>query len=238
MPFVPLPGTRLLCSVWETRVRDFEAFVRATGHDAGRTMFIVQSNRWEERAGFNWQNPGFAQGPDHPVVGVNWHDAVAFCDWLTATERAAGLLTPTQRYRLPTDLEWSRAVGLTNEPGSTPQQRFVQVPHLYPWGTNATPSRHAANLGPVFDVDPFERTAPVGTFPPNALGLHDLAGNVIEWCDDAWDTPPRYKVLRGSGWHTDCASCLLSSYRYPNLPELRIDYYGFRPVLDLTDALR
>lgn len=234
MRFVPLRGSSILVSIWETRVQDFEVFVRATRHDTGNAMFVAESNRWELRPGFNWRNPGFPQGTTHPVVGVNWGDAQAFCWWLTQKERAAGRLGDGQRYRLPTDDEWSRAVGLTNEPGRTPQERFVQVKDVYPWGTHAVPPASVGNLSPLLHVDPFERTSPVGSFTPDPQGLCDLVGNVIEWCDDWWNAAERFRVLRGSGWHTDCTSCLLSSYRSPNLPDLRIDYYGFRVVLDMA----
>jgi hypothetical protein len=233
MKFVPVPGTKVLFCVWETRVRDFAAFVGETEHDAGNAMHIATSNSWELRAGFNWRNPGFQQGPTYPVVGVNYDDAQAFCRWLTEREQKAALLRKSQQYRLPTDLEWSRAVGLEREPGNTPQERFVQVRDLFPWGTNALPPNRVGNLAPSLGVDAFERTAPVGRFAPNRYGLFDLVGNVSEWCEDWWNEQQRFRVLRGSGWHTDCVSCLLSSYRYPNLPDLRIDYYGFRVVVDL-----
>lgn len=232
MIFSPVAGTRVWFSVWETRVQDFTAFVQATRYDAGQGMHVAVSNGWELRAGFNWQNPGFAQGPTHPVVGVNWEDAQAFCRWLTQRENALKLLRAGQRYRLPTDLEWSRAAGLGDEPGATPQERFVKVLGVYPWGTNTPPPAGVGNLHPSLGVDNFERTASVGSFPTERYGLHDLTGNVIEWCEDWWNDPRRYRVLRGSGWHTDCPSCLLSSYRYPNFPEMRIDYYGFRVVLE------
>lgn len=73
MKFVPVPGTAVLFSIWETRVQEFEAFVRETGYD------------WAE-------DPGFPQGPTHPVVKINEADAKAFCAWLMEKERAAGRL--------------------------------------------------------------------------------------------------------------------------------------------------
>jgi formylglycine-generating enzyme required for sulfatase activity len=232
MQFAPVPGTPVLFGIWETRVQDFEAFVRATHHDTGNAMFVANTNDWQLTAGCTWRSPGFEQGPLHPVVGVNWADARAFCRWLTRRERKAGLLTPRQGYRLPTDREWSCAVGLTNEPGATPKDRMLQVRDVFPWGNTWPPPDHAGNFEPSLGVEPFERTCPVGSFPANPFGLFDLAGNVAEWCEDWWSEPPKFRVLRGSPWNNDCRLCLMSSYRFLNLPDTRIDYYGFRAVLD------
>jgi len=233
---VPVSATAVWFAVWETRVQDFAAFAEATHHEAGSPMYGLVSNRWELLPDRSWRNPGFPQEGTHPVVGVSWEDARAFCRWLTTREQGLGLLTPRQRYRLPTDLEWSRAVGLEPEVGRTPQERFVQVRDVYPWGSPSPPPPGVGNLHPSLGLDPYERTAPVGHFAPNPFGLHDLVGNVIEWCEDWWNEQQIYRVLRGSGWHTDCPSCLLSSYRYPNFPDLRVDYYGFRVVLEPQPA--
>jgi hypothetical protein len=88
MKFVPVPGTAVLFSIWETRVQDFDAFVRETGHDATQGMYSDRGNGWKQQ-GDTWRSPGFPQGPTHPVVGVNQADAKAFCEWLTKEERAA-----------------------------------------------------------------------------------------------------------------------------------------------------
>ena len=96
MKFVPVAGAGVLFSIWETRVQDYEVFVRESGHDM--------------------EKPGFDQGPTHPVVNINEADALAFCGWLTQAERKAGRLNADQSYRLPTDEEWDAAVG----PGEFP----------------------------------------------------------------------------------------------------------------------
>ena len=101
MKFVPLGDVRI--SVWETRVQDYDAFCSATGRHRDVADFV--------------------QGPTHPVVKVNWFDAVAFCKWLTDKERQENVLEDRQLYRLPTDLEWSAAVGLPKESGGTPEAR-------------------------------------------------------------------------------------------------------------------
>lgn len=113
MKFVPVPGTKVLFCIWETRVTDFEAFVNATGHEATHEVYFfpIDPIGPSEIRGDNWRNPSFAQGPTHPVCCVSWDDANDFCDWLTKKEQADGRLGPSQKYRLPTDAEWTSAAG-------------------------------------------------------------------------------------------------------------------------------
>ena len=108
--FVPLPGSNAHMAVWKTRRGDFEAFVQATGYhaDGGMTSSFLKGSKAK---GLTWQNPGFAQTPDHPVVGVNAYDALAFCQWLTEKELKEGVIGEGFLYRLPTDKEWSAAAG-------------------------------------------------------------------------------------------------------------------------------
>jgi heme-degrading monooxygenase HmoA len=115
MVFVTVPGTKVLFSIWETRVQDFDAFVNASGYQTGRTMYGHRRDGWKERNS-DWRNPGFVQAADHPVVGVNWDDAQAFCRWLTAKEQSERNLDHNRQYRLPTDAEWSQAVGTDKFP--------------------------------------------------------------------------------------------------------------------------
>ena len=131
------------------------------------------SQWWKWTPGANWRHP---EGPasdldgreQHPVVHVSWDDAVAFSKW-------AGK-------RLPTEAEWEFAArgGLIDKP--------------YVWGDAApSDSRVYANIWQgAFPHenskrDGFLRTAPVRSFKPNGFGLYDMAGNVWEWCADAYD---------------------------------------------------
>ena len=80
-----------------------------------------------------------AREPEHPVAGTSWDDANVFCKWLTEKETVAGKLPEGARYRLPTDEEWSRAVGLGKEVGATPKERTGNNGMHFPWGTGFPP---------------------------------------------------------------------------------------------------
>lgn len=207
--------------VWPVRVSDFAAFARDTGVSVPKPVFV--------------------QGPDHPVVNVTWREAVKFCDWLTAAERSAGLLPNDREYRLPDDREWSSFAGLGAETGDTPEARDLGVLNVYPWGAEWPPPRGAGNFsdedfastGVAADnLDGFRHTSPVGRFDPNGAGLHDLAGNVAEWCRDAWNEKTRDRVLRGSSWFNGALPMsLMSSARVRAGTERASDSIGFRVVI-------
>ena len=225
------PVGKIFFSVWLTRVKDFQAFVEATGYQ-----------------GDAWRDPGFRQGDDHPVVNVSWNDANQFCLWLTQKEHHAGILAANQTYRLPTDLEWSAAAGLPTEKGSTPSDRDMDVPDVYPWGTQWPPPPGAGNYtGEETDSDVaikgyndgFAWTSPVGSFNPNKYGLYDMGGNVWEWCADWWDPSNQKKVLRGASWDNGALKLsLLSSCRERASADLRADDFGFRVVIAAEGGAR
>ncbi len=134
MRFVPVPITggptkdqRVLFSIWETRVQDYDAFVTETKRE--------------------WPKPKFEQGPAHPAVNVSWTDTQAFCQWLTARERQAGRLSAHESYRLPSDHEWTCAIGLGDreDAARTPEQKNRRLPD-FAWGTDWPPPADAGNL--------------------------------------------------------------------------------------------
>jgi hypothetical protein len=246
MRFVPVPGAQPLFNICETRVQDFAAFAAAARFDANAGMYSLGAEGWKQRGDW-WKSPGFEQGPAHPVCGVSWRDAKAFCAWLTEKEQREGKLGPKQKYRLPTDAEWSLAVGLGREPGPSPQEMSGVIRGAYPWGTRWPPPDKAGNYAgeesrtpatpPNWSViaqyrDGYAQTAPVGSFNANRFGLHDLGGNVWEWCEDEYDAGRTYFVVRGGSWSDDEPETLLSSYRYRFPPDYRISNLGFRTVID------
>jgi serine/threonine protein kinase len=229
MKFVPLDKD-LMASVWETRVKDYDTFVRASGkHPLPAT--------------------DFSQGPEHPVVFVSRQDGEDFCAWLTAVERQQERLSQVHEYRLPTDYEWSLMAGIHELPDVSPAKREPLKALVFPWGAAWPPGRDGVLVGNLADVatarlpgisssrviegydDGFESTAPVGSFPANALGLHDLCGNVHEWVSDNYSPISTSGVLRGGGWNTYQPQNLYLGARNTQPPDFRDSIYGFRVVL-------
>jgi hypothetical protein len=167
MVFSPAKGTRVLFCIWPTRVQDFAAFVEDSGYDAGSQIstFRLRARQIPKPPKGNWKNPGFSQGPDHPVVGVNWGDAEAFCRWLTGKEQLAGNLPRNRKYRLPTRDEMLCAFAckpgsFRNSPVSagpfdiadSPSEQWPSKDLLdtsvnyFPWGSIWPPPAGAGNL--------------------------------------------------------------------------------------------
>jgi len=245
MRFVPVPvaeGKPVLFCVWKTRVKDFAAFANDTHYDATQKMYSFGTKGQGDRNVFNWKSPGFPQTDLHPVCGVSYVDAVAFCQWLSKKE--------SKHYRLPSDHEWSCAAGIGDKERASdgPRGNHRKLAGVYPWGAQWPPPKGAGNYAgeecrglPNFPKkyavidgyrDGFAFTSPVGSFDANALGLYDLGGNLWEWCDDWMDADHRHRVLRGGSWSDVVPECLLSSFRKHDLPDTRGIVYGFRVVLD------
>jgi formylglycine-generating enzyme required for sulfatase activity len=218
MKFVPVSGTEVQFCIWETRVKDYAAYAAA---NAG----VVES--WKKPFGDK-----FKQADTHPVVKVSWNDANAFCEWLTKKELAEGKIKAGQKYRLPTDAEWSVAVGLGKEVGDTPEAKGGGMKDVYPWGKEWPTPKEAGNYNKSLNVDKFEYTAPAGSFAANKLGLHDMGGNAWEWCEDWYDPAAKTaRVLRGASWGSVYPGDLLSSDRGRVTPGGRDGSISFRCVL-------
>ena len=173
-----------------------------------------------------------------PVVGVSWHEAALYCNWLSEQDdlqpfyreefgKIVGFDSTALGYRLPTEAEWAwaaRHVGGTNL-------------LLFAWGDQLPPPDRHGNYADqsaahtvgriIFGYnDNYITSAPVGTFPPNDKGVYDLGGNVAEWVHDFYEIPsgsavvdplgPRqgdYHVIRGASWMHGTVSDLRLSGR-------------------------
>ncbi|ONF68961.1 formylglycine-generating enzyme family protein [Amycolatopsis keratiniphila] len=150
-----------------------------------------------------------------PLVDVSWQDALRFCNTLSAREG----LTPVYElesstwdrsangYRLPTEAEWEHACR-----AGTTGPRYGPLDEIAWYRENSAESRHD-----------------VGGKTPNTWGLHDMLGNVWEWCWDVYDAEVygEYRVLKGGGWFDEHWSCR-ASVRRRSHPTFRVDDVGFR----------
>ena len=223
---MPEPGTPTTASRDQPFVNSLGMkFVPVVSYTNGKkVLFSVWETRVQDFRAFRTDTEG---DRDHPVVNVSWEDAVVFCEWLSRRDG--------KTYRLPTDHEWSLAVGIGDRESATasPEDKDAKINDVYPWGTTWPPPNGAGNYDSSLNCDAFERTAPVGSFSPNRFGLYDLGGNVWEWCSDWYNSDQKYRVLRGGSWGTYGSADLLSSYRNYGTPTRRYDILGFRVVLEV-----
>ncbi|MCY4283154.1 MAG: formylglycine-generating enzyme family protein, partial [Gammaproteobacteria bacterium] len=134
-------------------------------------------------SGRSWREPGYPVQDNQPVVCVSWNDAQAFIKWLS--DETGG------NYRLPTEAEWEYAA----RAGTTTK---------YSWGDDIGSNR--ANCDNDDCGDSYDYTAPVGSFPANPWGLHDMHGNVWEWVQDCWNDNYKGAPKDGSVWTSgDCS---------------------------------
>ena len=235
MKFVPVPGADALFCIWETRVRDYAEYANSNSDTV--------DSAWTSQL---FDGLPVSREPDHPVAGVSWQDANGFCRWLTEKEFREGKLPKNAVYRLPTDAEWSAAVGLGNEEGVTPAERHESNRNLFPWGVGFPPPKDRVgnyadeSMRAAFPShtrilkgysDGFVTTSPVGSFEPNRFGIYDLSGNVWEWCEDPWEPGSEQRVLRGGCFNDISQDSLRLSYRARSSPNTRTAPYGFRVVL-------
>jgi formylglycine-generating enzyme required for sulfatase activity/serine/threonine protein kinase len=212
------------------------AYATEAERGAGAWGWNAQTSKFELRKDYNWKSDGFEQTDEHPVVAVSWNDAMEFCRWLSKKEK--------KHYDLPTEAEWEyacRARTTTRYHNGDDVERVVEVANV--------PDRTARKRYPSWNgidaEDGYVFTAPVGQFKPNGFGLHDMHGNVWEWCKDWYDNsyyqlgnntdpqgPPNggSRVLRGGSYWDHPANCR-AAFRIGVPPGVGLNHAGFRICL-------
>jgi len=224
------PGTfRMGSPTHELDRLDWEGPLTAVTISRGFWMGIheVTQEEYEERMGTN--PSAFSSNLLRPVEQVSWNEAQSYCAALTEHERAAARIPVNSLYRLPTEAEWEYACRAWTSTrfshGDDPNYHALSA---YAW--------HWHNSGLT--------TQPVGQKLPNPWGLHDLHGNVWEWCQDGWSDrlpggtvidPSRpatgsERVLRGGGWSYEPKNCRSASRTRASAGD-RYRGFGFRTVL-------
>lgn len=222
---------RFAAGRFEVTRREYRAFVEATGRRSAG-CFVWRGEAFEMDATKDWRDPGYPQDDNHPATCVSWEDAVAYVEWLSARTGRA--------YRLLTEAEWEYAAR-----AGTTTARY--------WGDDASATCHHANGAdrttaarvpgasgwPVADCDDRHAyTAPVGSYRPNAFGLHDMLGNVEEWTQDCWRADYggaaadcALRAVRGGSW-LDAPVGLRAAYRVGSPATIRVYRRGFRVAAD------
>jgi formylglycine-generating enzyme required for sulfatase activity len=173
------------------------------------------------------------EGPDYPVYYVSYHDAVEFCQRLNESEREAGRLAKGWEYRLPTEAEWEYAC----RAGTTTATAFGARLGSALANFDGNSPYNGAPKGPYL-----RETTPIGRFQPNRFRIHDMHGNLLEWCLDGYaeklpggEDPlvppsPSTAVMRGGCWHHPGSMCR-SAYRAHVPPDTAGSGLGFRVAL-------
>jgi formylglycine-generating enzyme required for sulfatase activity len=231
--------------VHEVTNSQFQSFVEATGYETeaerdfdGGFGIDYATGKVMRDPNHDWRAPGFPgfqRRGDHPVLMVSWADAEAFNTWLSTKEG--------RRCRLPTEAEWEYAArGGTETPWWTGDNPESLVRGANTADASLRAAMPSASWASSWD-DGHAFVAPVGSFRPNPFGLHDVHGNVWEWCGDWYaedyyaQSPAqdpsgpemgRFRTIRGGGWFNDALQnrsaqriyfeptfryCLLSGFR-------------------------
>jgi hypothetical protein len=221
--WVEIPGGGFIYQEGERRTCEpFRISRYPVTHAQFQAFLDAEDGYGDDRWWAGFEDPGRipqeARWPiaNHPRETVSWHEAMAFCDWLS---HRLGLAI-----RLPTEWEWERAARGT-------------AGRVYPWGNEYIAGR--ANIDETWgEAAPhnLDQTSAVGIYPQGASpeGLLDLSGNVWEWCLNEYNNPEstdrggsESRVLRGGSWNDDRVNAR-ADYRDGNHPAYRDGNNGFR----------
>jgi formylglycine-generating enzyme required for sulfatase activity len=248
--------------VTEVTVGQFRRFVDETGHRTeaesdgkGGWGWNKADNKFEQDPKYTWDNPGFLQTEEHPVVNVSWNDAIAFCTWQSNLDGLKPFDHVKARgpwdgkgYRLPTEAEWEYAC----RAGTNTLYQSGDDPETLKWVGNvadATAKEKYPDWTTITARDGYVYTAPVRRFRANAFELYDMHGNVWEWCWDQYDedyygrspgtdplnlAPAAARPYRGGSWYDDLRDAR-AAHRPRCAPSNRLLYLGFRVARVLSD---
>ncbi len=190
---------------------EMQYMVSLSGFLLGR--YEVTQKEYTEVTG---TNPSFFKGDQLPVERVTWHDATNYCNKLTVREKQAGRLPAGWEYRLPTEAQWEYACRATTTTATAYGNRLGSTQANF----NGGDPYNGGTVGPNV-----QKTRPVGSYAPNAWGLYDMHGNIVEWCLDGFGLYPtspaleprgatsvESRVFRGGGWRSAGRDCR-SAYR-------------------------
>jgi len=224
---------------FEVTRAQYAVFAKETGRESKPGCHSSRGGFFHKNPKATWQSPGFEQKNEEPVVCVSWNDAQAYVAWLGKKSAKA--------YRLLNESEWEYVA----RAGSTGRRYWAETDDAAAcrYASVADTSYKSVSPGaPMFPCsDGFAHMAPVGRFPANAFGLHDLLGNAWEWVEDCWNegyggapelAVPRLagscneRVFRGGAWNSTPAT-LRSAYRDRESKDERHDNLGFRVARSL-----
>lgn len=259
----------------EVTVGQFRKFLNATGYKPVNQQGVVGWDPAENDRGqpttsfrtsieFSWDNPGFDQTDEHPVVGVSYQDAKAYCEWMSRVE---GL-----RYRLPTEAEWECACRAGTDTHFSFGDQYKHTFQSYanfadPDFEKAAPGRGLMQWLIDLESEPGDGhafTAPVASYQPNPWGLHDLHGNAWEWCEDRyldtyydqfkqarhgsvrpraidpvcnerWNENGEWRVIRGGSWFLAPLQCRSATRGVFHAQDAAC-YLGFRVVREVPEV--
>ena len=202
--------------VFEVTRGEFRAFVEATNYQMGNACHASKGGKWRSIYERTWENVGYEQTDEHPVLCVGWRDAIAYVNWLS--ERTGA------NYRLLSEAEWEYVAraGTTGpfHTGNTIASTQANYNAKVAYGSGSTGSYR-------------RKTVKVGSFDPNSFGLHDVHGNAVEWTQDCWNDSYQGAPNDGSSWQSGNCDLRVSRSSFWSFPPTQVRS-AFRMPLDMN----
>lgn len=234
---------QIAIGVYEVTVSEYDAFIKASGHDAGNLCWTYEKGRGKYNKFRNYSKNGFKYDKDYPATCVNWFDAKAYVKWLNHQ-------VPEGGYRLPTEAEWEYAARATGKK----RWHYGDKEKLLCEFSNHSAADSSTKWKNKLCRDGAPYLAKVGSYQPNQWGIFDMYGNVAEWTEDCahydykgapndahepWiiTRGPNQgtcndRIHRGGSW-LQSGNTVTSAYRQFEKANLRQTVIGFRVVKEL-----